>query len=56
VENAEITFVPKNYVAVSGETAASLLKLIDMLENHDDVQNVHANFDIDKEELEALME
>jgi len=55
IENSELTFVPKNYVAVSGETAEKLIKLIQILEDHDDVQNVHANFDISPEELEALM-
>jgi YebC/PmpR family DNA-binding regulatory protein len=55
IEHSELTFLPKNYVAVSGETAEKLIKLIQVLEDHDDVQNVHANFDISPEELEALM-
>jgi len=55
VEQSELTFVPKNYVSVSGEDAEKLMKLIQILEDHDDVQNVHANFDISPEELEALL-
>lgn len=50
---AEITMVPKNIVDVTEEKVAKgLLKLLESLEEHDDVQNVHANFDID----DALME
>ncbi len=53
-ESAEITRIPQNSVKVEGKQAASVLKLLDLLENHDDVQNVYANFDIDEAELEAL--
>lgn len=48
---AEITMVPQNTVAVSGDDAAKLLKLMDLLEEHDDVQGVYANFDIDDDAL-----
>jgi transcriptional/translational regulatory protein YebC/TACO1 len=53
-ESAEITRIPQNSVKVEGKQAAAVLKLVDLIENHDDVQNVYANFDIDEEELEAL--
>ena len=53
-ESAEITRIPQNSVKVEGKQAAAVLKLIDIIENHDDVQNVYANFDIDEAELEAL--
>ena len=53
-ESAEITRIPQNSVKVEGKQAASVLKLLDLLENHDDVQNVYANFDIDEAEMEAL--
>lgn len=43
---AEITMLPKNYVKLEGKEAHKMLKLMDMLEEHDDVQNVYANFDI----------
>ena len=53
-ETAEITRIPQNSVKVEGKQAASVLKLLDLLENHDDVQNLYANFDIDDAEMEAL--
>jgi YebC/PmpR family DNA-binding regulatory protein len=45
---AELTFVAKNEVAVAGPDAERLLKLLDELEEHDDVQKVHSNADIDE--------
>lgn len=43
---AKITKIPQNYVHLEGEKAQSLLKFLDELESHDDVQEVYANFDI----------
>ena len=54
MDSAELTMIPENTVRLSGEKAASALKLLDVLEEHDDVQNVSANLDIDPEELEKL--
>ena len=52
---ASITMVPKNTVDVSEEkNARSLLKLLENLEDHDDVQKVHANFDIPDELMENI--
>lgn len=52
-ESAEVTLVPKNVVGVTDEKVAEqLLALVEALEDHDDVQKVHANFDIP----DALME
>lgn len=52
---ASISMVPKNSVDVAEEkTARSLMKLLENLEDHDDVQKVHANFDIPDELMEAL--
>ena len=52
---ASITMMPKNVVGVSEESAArSLLKLLENLEDHEDVQKVHANFDIPDELMESL--
>ncbi len=51
---AEITWIPKNTVQVSGETARKALALVERLEGLDDVQNVYANYDIPAEELQAL--
>jgi YebC/PmpR family DNA-binding regulatory protein len=46
---AEITMLPKNHVAVEGKAAEQMTKLMDVLEDHDDIQNVYANFDIPDE-------
>jgi len=52
VQLAEITMVPKNTVSVRGKEAEQTLRLVEALEDHDDVQNVYSNFDIPKEEME----
>jgi YebC/PmpR family DNA-binding regulatory protein len=54
IENAALQMVPQNTVKVSGREAEQLLKLMEALEEHDDVQNVYANFDIDEKELATL--
>ncbi len=54
-ETAEITMVPQTETAIEGKSAEQLMKLIDMLEDNDDVQNVHANFDISDEEMARIM-
>lgn len=51
---AEPRRIPSNVVEVSGETAEQLLKLLDALEDHDDVQAVSSNFDMSEDVLEAL--
>lgn len=51
---AKPTWRPQNTIAVEGEKAASLMKLIDSLDDCDDVQNVYANFEISDEEMERL--
>jgi YebC/PmpR family DNA-binding regulatory protein len=51
---ASIAMVPKNLVRVEGKNAAAMLRLSEALEEHDDVQSVYSNFDIDEKELEAL--
>jgi YebC/PmpR family DNA-binding regulatory protein len=53
--NAEVTQRPKVLVPVDEDTAAKLLRLVDALEDNDDVDAVHANFDVDAEVLERLM-
>jgi len=52
--HAEITMIPENTVKVSGHTAEQVLKLVEELEDHDEVQNVGANFDIDEQEMARL--
>jgi transcriptional/translational regulatory protein YebC/TACO1 len=53
--DASISMIPKNTIEVTEEkTAKSLLKLMENLEDHDDVQNVYSNFDIDDAVMEQL--
>jgi len=47
--------IPQNMTLVAGKQAESLMKMIDVLEDNDDVQNVHANYDISDEEMEKMM-
>jgi len=54
VETAEVAMLPKNTVKLEGKNAGAMLRLSEALEEHDDVQNVYSNFDIDEKELEAL--
>lgn len=51
---AQVTMVPKTTVSVEGKQAQQVLSLIEALEDHDDVQEVYANFDIADELLESL--
>ncbi|HMG95060.1 MAG TPA: YebC/PmpR family DNA-binding transcriptional regulator [Gemmatimonadaceae bacterium] len=48
---AEVAFIPKSTVHVAGKNAESLVKLLDELEDLDDVQKVSANFDMDVEQM-----
>lgn len=49
---AEISMIPQNYISLEGDDARKMLKLFEAIEDHDDVQNVYANFDIDESEME----
>ena len=52
---SEVTMIPQNSVKLEKESeASSMLKIMDMLEENDDVQKVYANFDIDDSVLEKL--
>jgi YebC/PmpR family DNA-binding regulatory protein len=51
---AEVTMVPENTVAVSGKEAEQIMRLLEELDDHDDVQNVASNADISQEEMERL--
>jgi YebC/PmpR family DNA-binding regulatory protein len=51
---AEVSMVPQSYVRLSGKQAEQMLRLVEELEDHDDVQHVYANFDIEEAELHAL--
>jgi YebC/PmpR family DNA-binding regulatory protein len=52
--SAEVSMVPSNVVDLSGSSAERTLKLLDELEDHDDVQDVACNIEVDPEELERL--
>lgn len=52
--SAEITLIPQNAVKLTGADAEKMLKLMEALEDHDDVQNVFANFDIAQDELAKI--
>ena len=54
-ETAETTMIPQNQVMLEGKSAETMLKLMDALEDNDDVQNVYANFDISEDELAKIM-
>jgi YebC/PmpR family DNA-binding regulatory protein len=55
IQSAEVVMEPKSTVEVKGNEAKSLLGLIEELEEHDDVNEVHANFDIPDEVLQELV-
>lgn len=55
-EDVRLTMQPKTTVKVEGKNAQSLLRLMEALEEHDDVQDVYANFDISEEEMAAVAE
>jgi YebC/PmpR family DNA-binding regulatory protein len=54
IELAEITMVPQNNVKLEGKKAEQMLKMMDTLDDHDDLQKVFANFDISDEEMEKI--
>jgi YebC/PmpR family DNA-binding regulatory protein len=53
--SAEVAMVPKNYVKLAGKEAQQMLRLMEAIEDHDDVQHVWANFDIEEKEIEASL-
>jgi len=53
VSLAEITMLPKSYVPLEGSTSEQMMRLLDALEDNDDVQNVYSNFDISEEALSS---
>jgi YebC/PmpR family DNA-binding regulatory protein len=54
-DSAEIGMVPKSYIKLSGQQAQQMIRLIDTLEEQDDVQHVYSNFDVDEKELQASL-
>jgi YebC/PmpR family DNA-binding regulatory protein len=55
-QTAEVTMIPQTMVGLEGKQAEQMLKMMDKLEDNDDVQNVYANFDISDEEIARIME
>jgi YebC/PmpR family DNA-binding regulatory protein len=53
--SAEVSWLPQNYVKLTGSQAQQMLRMIEALEEHDDIQHVYANFDIDEKELQAAV-
>lgn len=54
VVEAELSYVPANTVALTGAAAEKMLRLMDQLDEHDDVQKVHADFEISDEEMNRI--
>ena len=52
--SAEVAMIPQNYIKLEGQQATQMIRLVEAFEEHDDVQNVHSNFDIDQKLLEEV--
>ena len=52
--SSSVSMIPQNYIKLEGAAAAQMIRLLEALEEQDDVQNVHANFDIDQKLLEEV--
>lgn len=52
---AEISMLPQSYVKLEGKTAHQMLRLMEVLEDHEDVRHVWSNFDINEQEIEASL-
>jgi YebC/PmpR family DNA-binding regulatory protein len=53
---AEVSMVPQSYVKLTGKPAQQMLRLMEELEDHEDVQHVYANFDIEEAEMHAVVQ
>ncbi|MCK4689156.1 MAG: YebC/PmpR family DNA-binding transcriptional regulator, partial [Candidatus Marinimicrobia bacterium] len=56
IHRLSISMIPKNIVKVDEGIAPKILKIMDALEEHEDIQNVYANFDIDDDILSRIQE
>jgi YebC/PmpR family DNA-binding regulatory protein len=54
-DTAEIAMLPQNYVKLEGRQAQQMLKLMELLEDHDDTKNIWSNFDVEEQEIEASL-
>jgi transcriptional/translational regulatory protein YebC/TACO1 len=53
--SAQVSMIPQNYVKLEGKVAQQMLKLMEALDDHDDVQHVWSNADISEQEIEASL-
>ena len=53
--SAEVSMIPQNYVKLEGKSAHQMVRLMEALDDHDDVQHVWSNFDIEEKEIEASL-
>jgi transcriptional/translational regulatory protein YebC/TACO1 len=53
--SAQVSMIPQNYVKLEGKVAQQMLKLMEALDDQDDVQHVWSNFDISEQEIEASL-
>ncbi len=53
-EHSELGMIPSNYIKLEGQQARTMLKLMEAMEEHDDVQNVYTNADIDEKVMEEV--
>ena len=53
--SAQIAMLPQNYVKLEGKDATHMVRLMDALDDHDDVKQVWSNFDIEEKEIEASL-
>ncbi|PYY20229.1 MAG: YebC/PmpR family DNA-binding transcriptional regulator [Acidobacteria bacterium] len=51
---AEVSMIPQNYIKLEGHAANTMIRLLEALEDHDDVQHVYSNFDVDAKQLEEV--
>src|SRR5437763_4272493 len=53
--SAKVSLIPQNFVKLEGKPAQQMVKLMEALDDHDDVQNISSNFDISEKEIEASL-
>jgi len=53
--SAKVSLIPQNMVTLEGKPAQAMLKLMEAIDDHDDVQNVSSNFDVSEKEIEASL-
>ena len=54
IAHSQIGKVPQNYIKLEGSAATQMIRLLEAIEDHDDVQNVYSNFDVDQKQLEEV--